>query len=424
VSFRIRRQLGPETFNLHNSVSRLPSVEVTVYPYECDAYGHMNEAAYLLLFERARWDALARGPGQDLFRRHGVWPAARRVTVDYQLPAFPGDVLRVDVDTEKVGRTSLELRQRATRVKDGAVVAELQIVFVMIDSAGKPTPMPPEIATVFGGRLSARPGELVRHDVGGVTLAVDTRGDGPALLLVHGFPLDHAMWAHQVATLAGWRRIAPDLRGAGVSDAPDGGYAMATYADDLVRLLDRLRIERAVVAGLSMGGYIAFEMLRRHRERIMGLILVDTRAEADSAEARKGRDDMMELARTQGAAAVAERMVPRLLGRSTQQTQPTVVGQVKTTIGRTPVPGIVGALSAMRDRPDSTPLLPTINIPTLVVVGAEDELIPPAASRVMASAIPSAAMTTIPNAGHLSPLEAPTAVTRVIAEFLEALPRA
>ncbi len=263
----------------------------------------------------------------------------------------------------------------------------------------------------------------MRHDLGDVSLAVDARGDGPALLLVHGFPLDHSLWAHQVATLARWRRIAPDLRGAGASDAPDGGYSMTVYADDLVRLLDALHIERAVVAGLSMGGYIAFEMLRRHRARVMGLILVDTRADADSAEARQGRDTMIEVARTQGAAAVAERMVPRLLGRSSQQTQPHVVEQVRAMVGRTPVPGIVGALGAMRERPDSTPLLSTIDVPTLVVVGAEDEVTPPPAARAMASAIPAAAMTTIPGAGHLAPLEAPTAVTRVIAEFLEALPR-
>jgi len=404
-------------------VSRFSPVEVTVYPYECDAYGHMNEAAYLQLFERARWEALAKGPGQDLFRRHRVWPAVRRATVDYQLPAFPGDLLRVDLETEKVGRTSLELRQRATRARDGALVAELQIIFVMIDGEGKPTPIPPEIATLFGGRPSTRPGELVRHDLGGLTLAVDSRGDGPALLLVHGFPLDHSLWAHQVAALARWRRIAPDLRGAGASDAPDGGYSMATYADDLARLLDRLQIARAVVAGLSMGGYIAFEMLRRHRARVAGLILVDTRAEADGADARKGRDEMMNVARTEGAAAVAERMVPRLLGRSSQQTQPQVVEQVRGMIARTPVPGIVGALAAMRDRPDSTPLLPTIDVPTLVVVGAEDEMTPPSAARAMASAIPAAALTTIAGAGHLSPLEAPTAVTRVLAEFLEALPR-
>jgi YbgC/YbaW family acyl-CoA thioester hydrolase len=404
-------------------VSGLPSIEITIYPYDCDAYGHVNQAAYLLLFERARWDALARGPGQDLFRRHGVWPAVRRATIDYQAAAYPGDVLRIDSEVQKLGGTSLEMRQRATRVKDEAVVAELQILFVMINDAGKPTAMPAEVAAAFGGRPSARPGELVRHDVGEVTLAVDARGDGPALLLIHGFPLDHSLWAHQVATVARWRRIAPDLRGAGASDAPAAGYSMSVYADDLARLLDRLHVERAVVVGLSMGGYIAFEMLRRHRQRFLGLVLVDTRADADGPDQREGRDDMIELARSKGATAVAERLVPRLLGRSTQQTQPNIVEQVKTMVARTPVPGLVGALGAMRDRPDSTSLLAGIDVPTLVVVGAEDEVTPPSAARAMASAIPSAALTTIPGAGHLAPLEAPTAVTRVIAEFLEALPK-
>lgn len=416
-------RLAATTINPDDSVSGFPSVEVTVYPYECDAYGHVNQAAYLLLFERARWDALASGPGQDLFRRSGVWPVVRRATVDYHAPAFPGDVLRIDTEVQKIGGSSLELRQRATRARDETLVAELQVVFVMINDAGKPTPMPPEVAAAFGGRPTARPGEVARHEVGDVTLAVDTRGDGPALLLVHGFPLDHSMWAHQVATLARWRRIAPDLRGAGASDAPAGGYSMTAYADDLARLLDRLHVERAVIVGLSMGGYVAFEMLRRHRQRFMGLVLVDTRADADGAEQRKGRDDMIELARSKGAGAVAERLVPRLLGRSTQQTQPNIVDQVKAMVTRTPVTGLVGALSAMRDRPDSTALLAGIDVPTLVVVGSEDEVTPPAQARAMASAIPAAALTTIPGAGHLSPLEAPTAVSRVIAEFLEALPK-
>jgi 3-oxoadipate enol-lactonase len=404
-------------------VSRFSPVEITVYPYECDAYGHLNEGAYLQLFERARWETLARGPGVDLFRRNRVWPAVRRATVDYHLPAFPGDILRVDVDVVKVGRTSLEMRQRAVRATDGALVAEVQLVFVMIDEAGKPSPIPDEVNLAFGTRVSTRPGEMVRYDVGDVTLAVDVRGDGPALLLIHGFPLDRSLWAHQVATLARWRRIAPDLRGCGVSDAPTDGYSMAAYADDLVQLLDRLRVERAVVAGLSMGGYVAFELIRRYRQRVMGLILLDTRADADTLDGRTGRDAMIEVARIQGAAAIAERVLPRLLGRSTQQTQPHLVEQVRGMISRTPVAGIAGALGAMRDRPDSTPLLATIDVPTLVVVGEEDELTPPALSRAMTAALPSAAMTTIPGAGHLSPLEAPTAVSRVIAEFLEAVPR-
>ncbi|MDP3775910.1 MAG: alpha/beta fold hydrolase [Gemmatimonadales bacterium] len=402
-------------------MSRLPPVTITVYPYDCDSYGHLNEAAYLQVFERARWEAIAKTAGKDLFRRHGVWPAVRRATVDYHLPAFPGDVLEIEVQMEKLGRTSMELRQRAKRSSDGALVAEAHLVFVMIDGSGNPTPVPEEIGGLFGTRVSTRVGEVVRYDVGEVTLAADVRGDGPALLLIHGYPLDRSIWAHQVATLAGWRRIAPDLRGLGLSDAPAEGYSMAAYADDLARLLDRLRIDKAVIAGLSLGGYIAFEMLRRHRIRVAGLILADTRAEADDEDAKRARDEAAALAVSKGATAIAELMIPRLLGRSTQQTQPQVVDRLREIIGRASVPGIVGALRAMRDRPDSTALLPTIDVPTLVVVGQEDELTPPALAKAMTAAIPSAAMTIIPSAGHVTCLEAPTAVSRVFAEFLEAV---
>lgn len=400
-------------------MSRLSPVEITVYPYECDAYGHLNEAAYLTVFERARWEALARGPGSDLFRRHGVWPAVRRASIEFHKPAFPGDVLTVDVRIEKVGRTSVTLSQRAVRGAGGVLLAEVQLTFVMIDAAGRPVRVPEEVVAEFGGRASTRPGETVRYDAGDVTLAADVRGDGPALLLVHGFPLDRTLWAHQVATLSGWRRIAPDLRGMGTSDAPADGYTMATYADDLVWLLDRIESPRAVVAGLSMGGYVLFEMLRRHRDRVAGVILVDTRADADSVAGRAGRDAMIQLAQAEGAHAVAEHMLPRVLGRSTQQTQPVLVEQVREMMARTSVPGMVGALRAMKERADSTPLLPSIDVPALVVVGQEDELAPPSVAKAMTEAIPSAAMTVISGAGHLAPLEEPIAVSRVMAEFLE-----
>ncbi len=400
-------------------MSRLPTVEVTVYPYECDAYGHLNEAAYLTVFERARWEALARGPGPDLFRRHGVWAAVRTAAVEFLKPAFPGDVLTVDLRLESLGRTSLAMAQSAVRKADGAVLAEAKFTFVLVDPAGRPVAVPDEVAGAFGVRASTRPGEMVRYDVGGLSLAVDLRGDGPALLFVHGFPLDRTLWAHQVATLAGWRRIAPDLRGMGMSDVPRDGYTIAAYADDLVRLLDRLQAKQAVVVGLSMGGYVAFDLVRRYRDRVAGLVLVDTRAEADGADGRAGRDTMIALARAEGSRAVAERMLPRVLGRTTQRTQPVLVEQVREMMARAPAAGVIGALGAMRDRPDATPLLPAIAIPTLVVVGQEDEMTPPSAARALADAIPSAALTIIPSAGHLSPLEAPTAVSRVLAEFLE-----
>lgn len=402
-------------------MSRLPPVSVTIYPYECDAYGHLNEAAYLQVFERARWETLARGPGLEMFRRHGLWPAVRRATVEYLLPAWPGDILDVHTELLKLGRTSMELRHRAIRQGDGQTVAEALLLFVMVDGSGNPTPVPDELTAIFASRVSTRSGEVVRYDVGDTNLAVDVRGDGPGLLFIHGFPLDRTIWKNQIATLSGWRRIAPDLRGMGISDVPASGYSMQAYADDLIHLLDRLRVGKVVVAGHSMGGYIAFELLRRYRDRIAGLILCDTRAEADTPEGAKGRDETAKLAEARGAEAVAERMIPVLLGATTQQTQPQVVQQVREMIVRTPVPGIVGALQAMKERPDSTPLLGTIDVRTLVVVGQEDALTSPAVSRAMTDRIPAAAMTPIAGAGHIAPLEAPTAVTRVIAEFLEVL---
>jgi len=402
-------------------VSQLPPVEVTVYPYECDAYGHLNHAAYLNIFERARWDALVRGAGADFFERSGVWPAVRKVSVEFHRPAFPGDVLSISLDLDELGRTSIAMKQRAVRVADGELLAVADLVFVMLDGEGKAVPVPEAVAGVFGKRVSTRPGEMVRYDVGGLTLAADVRGDGPALLLIHGFPLDRSLWAHQVATLSGWRRIAPDLRGFGASDLPAGGGKIETYADDMVRLLDCLHVRRAVVAGLSMGGYVALDLVSRHADRVAGLVLVDTRADADTADGRAAREAMIKLAETEGARAVAERLLLRVLGRSTQQTQPHLVEQVREMMAGAPVQGIVAALGAMRDRADYTAILPEIDVPTMVIVGHEDEVTPPALARAMTDAIPSAAMTVIAAAGHLSPLEAPTAVSRLFSEFLEAL---
>ena len=398
-------------------VSQFPPVEITVYSYECDAFGHLNQAAYLQVFERARWEILARGPGADLFERNKVWPAVRRATVDYLLPAFPGDLLKVDAEVEKLGETSLEMRQRAVRAADGKLLAELYIVFVMIDREGRPKPIPAEIVSIFRPRGS-RTVEVVRHGVGGDSLAAEVRGDGPALLLIHGFPLDHTMWAHQFATLKGWRRIAPDLRGCGLSNAPGDDCSMATYADDLVRLLDQMQVKKAVVAGLSLGGYVAFELLRRYRDRVAGLILLDTRADADTAEGRASRETLIEVARKAGPGAVGERMLPRLLGRTTQRTQPHLVPQVKEMAVRWSVPGMVGALGAMRDRPDSTALLQTVDVPTLVVVGERDAADFQAIAQALARGIPGARRVVVPGVGHLPCLEAPAAFAREVLAFL------
>lgn len=398
-----------------------PDIDLTVYPDECDAFGHLNQAAFLSLFERARWEMFARGPGMDVFTRGSAWPAVRKTTIDYHAPAFPGDVLRFQQALTHHGQTSFTMRQTARRVADDSLIATAEFVFVCIDRQGRPVPVPVEVARFMNARPSSR-GEMARLTVNGVNLAVDVRGDGPAILFVHGYPLDRTIWQHQVGALTGWRRIAPDLRGFGLSDAPDLGYSMATYADDLAALLDALGVGQAVVCGHSMGGYIAFEFARRYRARLRALILVDSRAEADSADGRQARDAAMVIARDHGPRAVAEQMLPKMLAAGAARTMPQVAERVRGIMESAPVSGILGALGAMRDRPDSTPLLPALaGVPALVIVGEEDTLTPPALSRAVVAGIPGAVLGVIPNAGHLPSVEQPLATTRVITEFLESL---
>src|ERR1041384_1373527 len=221
----------------------------------------------------------------------------------------------------------------------------------------------------------------VRVHVTGETLSVHLHGEGRPLLFVHGFPLDHTMWARQVEALSQWRCIAPDLRGAGASGAPEAGYAVARYADDLVAILDALDVPQAVCCAHSMGGYILFELWRRHPERISGLILCCTKAEPDTPEGKRGRDELIALARNQGVAPVVERLLPKLLGASTRATRPALVDEVRAAGLRQPLAGIIGAVTALRDRPDSTDTLATMRAPTLVIGGGGDWIAAPAAPR-------------------------------------------
>ena len=400
----------------------IPDIDLTVYPDECDAFGHLNQASFLSLFERARWEMLARGPGMDVFTRAGAWPAVRKTVVDYHAAAFPGDVLRFTQALVHHGRTSFTMRQTARRVKDDTLISTAEFVFVCIDREGRPVAVPPEVGRFMNARPSSR-GETLRLTVNGVNLAVEVRGEGPAVLFVHGYPLDRTLWQHQLGALTGFRRIAPDLRGLGLSDAPDLGYSMATYADDLAALLDVLHADQVVLCGLSMGGYIALEFARRYRSRLRGLVLMDTRGDGDSPEGRKGREGAMQLAREKGAAAIAAQMLPKLFATGAASTMPQEVERVRVMMEAAPVKGVVGALSAMRDRSDSLPLLGDLaGLPTLVVVGEQDQLTPPAMARTLAAGIPGATLSIIPGAGHLPPVEQPLATTRVLAEFLQSLP--
>jgi YbgC/YbaW family acyl-CoA thioester hydrolase len=395
---------------------------LTVYPDECDAFGHLNQASFLSLFERARWEMLRAGPGMDLFDRNGTWPAVRKTVIEYHASAFPGDVLRFEQELTHVGRTSFTMRQVARRVRDDALIATAEFLFVCVNRQGRPVAVPREFNEFMAARRREA-GEVQRLSVNGVSLAVEVRGDGPAVLFIHGYPLDRSIWTHQLAALDGWSGIAPDLRGMGQSDAPDLGYNMETYAADLAALLDLLGVDDVVLVGLSMGGYIAFEFVRGWRERVRGLVLMDTRAEADTPDGKKNRDAAAATAREQGAEAIAEAMLPKVLGPSTLAGAPATVERVRAMMAATPVAGIIGALGAMRDRPDSTPMLPGLaGVPTLVIVGDEDELTPPAQARAMADAIPGASLVVIRSAGHLPTMERPVETTDALLAFLEGLP--
>lgn len=399
----------------------LPEIDLVVYPDECDAFGHLNQASFLSLFERARWEMLLRGPGMDVFTRAGAWPALRKTVIDYRAAAFPGDVLRFQQALTHHGRTSFTMRQTARRVRDESLIASAEFVFVCIDREGRPTPVPPEFSEHMNARRGMA-GESQRLTVHGVNLAVEARGEGPAILFVHGYPLDRTIWREQIDALEGYRRIAPDLRGMGQSDAPDLGYSMALYAADLAALLDALGVEQVVLCGLSMGGYVAFEFVRQWRSRVRGLVLMDTRAEADAPEVRRARDAAAATARERGTAAVSDAMLPKMLAPSTITGRPEVAERVRALMAATPVAGLVGALSAMRDRAGSESLLPTLaGIPTLVMVGAADILTPPEQARAMAEAIPGAQLAIVPGAGHLPPVEQPAATTENLREFLRSL---
>ncbi len=401
-------------------MSAFATVDVAVYPHECDGSGRLQAVGAIALLERARWEGLMRGAGIDVFTRAGVITATRHVSVAHISGAAPGDVLRVVTRLADRTTTTYSLHHRVTRVRDGVRVMEAELQFECLDRLGRPTPLPEAIGRALGAHGGTR--QMQRVAVAGGELAVEVRGSGPALLLVHGFPLDRTQWRHQLLGFSHWQRVAPDLRGFGDSAgvALDVGAAsMGGYVADLVAVLDSLGIERVVLCGFSMGGYIAFEFWRRHADRVRGLILVDTKAEADSPEGRRARDEMTALLHREGNDGIAERMLPRLLSRATLEAQPESAAQVRAMVSRASPEGIAGALRAMRERTDSGDLLGSISVPVLALGGAEDALTPPAGMRALAAAIPGADFVEIAAAAHLAPLEQPLAVNRAVGEFLE-----
>ncbi len=249
-------------------------------------------------------------------------------------------------------------------------------------------------------------------------------GPGPVVVLLHGFPLDLSMWDAQRETLGSmYRVITPDLRGHGRSAAPDGIYPIDDMADDVVETLDSLRIaEPVVLGGLSMGGYVALSIAARYPKRLRGLILMNTHASSDSPDAarlRKGQASEVE--ETGSVQPVVAAMMPRLFSPLTQTRRPELVAKIREVMENTSPRAVAGALRGLAARPDRTPDLARISLPTLVMSGSDDVLIPPDVTRAMAAAMPNAEMVIIPESGHLSPLENPASANGAILRFLSSL---
>ncbi len=254
-------------------------------------------------------------------------------------------------------------------------------------------------------------------------MAFEERGSGPAVILLHGYPLSRAMWASQIPELTTrYRLIMPDMRGMGETPPSDVEMTMDTLADDVVALLDHLRISGpVVVGGLSMGGYVAQAFAINHPDRLRGLILMDTKAVNDTPDmAAKREETAAEVLETGDVVKVVESMIPRLFSPDTLS-EPERIAPLKAVMEATTPKGVAGALRAMAVRPDRRPDLYKIQVPTLVLVGAEDAIATPTEAQAIADAMPDSRFAVIPQAGHMAPWENPEVVNAAILDFLDRL---
>jgi len=255
--------------------------------------------------------------------------------------------------------------------------------------------------------------------VGSRTVRYLEAGAGAPVVLLHAFPLSADMWRPQLDHVPPkFRFIAPDLRGFGPRPAEPAG-TLDDMAADVIGWLDALAIERAVIGGASMGGYVTFALLRLAPERFSGILLANTKASADTAEGRAGRDKMSALVRSGGPPAVAEQMIPKLLGETARRSQPQLAPLVRQLIEGNTADGLDGAIQAMKNRPDSTDLLSEIGTPALVIAGDEDTLIPVTESEAMQRALPHSQLAVLRGCGHLSNLESPDQFSAALHNFLD-----
>lgn len=261
----------------------------------------------------------------------------------------------------------------------------------------------------------------MKANIRGVDIAYDDHGIGQPVLFLHAFPLNKSMWEGQMRALLDQQRfrvVSLDWRGFGESGISESISTMEQLADDLVTLMDTLGMQDAILCGLSMGGYVAFAFLRKYPQRVRGLLLCDTKPDADTDDGRANREKVAQLVESAGTEAIADLQVPRLLSPYTLQHHPEVELRVRQMIATATVQGIAAASRGMAQRQDANDLLAHIACPTLVLVGEQDALTPPDVARAYAEAIPAARFVVIPHAGHLANLEQPQAFLEAAQQFL------
>lgn len=254
-------------------------------------------------------------------------------------------------------------------------------------------------------------------------LSYDDCGRGPAVVLIHGFPLCRQMWQGQIRALqnGGFRIIAPDLPGFGASVPLLGKGSMSEYADAIMAMLDDLQIDKVAIGGMSMGGYILFDLMERYPQRLQAAMFLVTRASADDATGRERRSELASAVREGNLEIVPNNFEQVLFAPSTLRRQPELVGMVRSWMHAASPEGVIGALLAMRDRKDYVNLLPGFHLPALVVGAAQDLAIPPVHAELLASMLPAAELHVIPDAGHMANLEQPEEFNRVLLGFLRSL---
>jgi len=253
-----------------------------------------------------------------------------------------------------------------------------------------------------------------------IQIAYDDQGSGSAVVLIHGFPFNRSLWNEQIDALSKSHRvITPDLRGFGESESSSGTATMTMMAEDIARLMDVLEIENATLGGLSMGGYVVLAFYKQFRARVRGLVLADTRPQADTEEAKEGRAQQADRALAEGMAPIADAMLPKLLTPETVAKRPSVVKRIRAMMMSTKPEGAAAALLGMAAREDQTQLLSTIDVPTLIMVGRDDAITPVQDSQKMHERIAGSRLVILENAGHVSNVERAETFNGELRSFLD-----